>query len=150
MKKITDLLDEMEKRLPSQVTSKAEVSRSNVGWHIEHSLITINLIVGALQKSKSEDYKWRPNYKWMIIKTIGMIPRGRGRAPKVVQPINFNSESLKKHLETTRIKVQELKTCHTNSFFFHPYFGNLNLKPTIKFLEIHTKHHLKIINDILI
>jgi hypothetical protein len=35
-------------------------------------------------------------------------------------------------------------------FFEHPYFGKLKLKETIRFLEIHTTHHLSIIEDIVI
>jgi hypothetical protein len=37
----------------------------------------------------------------------------------------------------------------SDKYFDHPYFGNLRLNKTIKFLEIHTKHHLEIINDII-
>jgi hypothetical protein len=37
----------------------------------------------------------------------------------------------------------------SDKYFEHPYFGKLRLNKTIKFLEIHTNHHLEIINDIL-
>jgi hypothetical protein len=47
-------------------------------------------------------------------------------------------------------KIKELTGLHPNSFFVHPFFGKLNLKATIKMLEIHTKHHIYIINDIII
>lgn len=35
-----------------------------------------------------------------------------------------------------------------NAFFEHPLFGVLNKKDTMKFLKMHTTHHLKIIQDI--
>jgi hypothetical protein len=43
----------------------------------------------------------------------------------------------------------ELEHLDAKSNFMHPYFGQLNLKQTKKFLALHTKHHLKIIDDIL-
>jgi hypothetical protein len=81
---------------------------------------------------------------------MNRIPRGRAKAPKVVQPkANFNTETLKNHLEKGKTKLAELDTIGDKNYFEHPYFGHLRLKPTIKFLEIHTNHHLKIINDII-
>ncbi len=149
MEKIIELLNEIDRYVAMQEVLNPSVSKSSVGWHIEHSLITINAIITALSKSKSEEYKWQLNYKRLIVMTIGVIPRGRGRAPKIVQPSDFDTDSLKSHLDKTKTKILEMNSFHRNNFFFHPYFGNLNLKPTIRFLEIHTEHHLKIIRDIL-
>ena len=42
-----------------------------------------------------------------------------------------------------------IKKAHHNAYFRHLIFGNLNKKRTIRFLQIHTAHHLKIIQDIL-
>ncbi len=36
-----------------------------------------------------------------------------------------------------------------NVYFNHHVFGMLTKKQTLRFLEIHTKYHLKIVNDIL-
>jgi len=41
-----------------------------------------------------------------------------------------------------------LKTLPKDRYFEHPFFGKLKLKQTINFLEIHTMHHLDIIEDI--
>jgi hypothetical protein len=42
-----------------------------------------------------------------------------------------------------------LELVSRDHFFEHPYFGKLKLKETIRFLEIHTQHHLDIIRDII-
>ena len=42
-----------------------------------------------------------------------------------------------------------IKKAHHNAYFRHLIFGYLNKKRTIRFLQIHTAHHLKIIKDIL-
>ena len=56
---------------------------------------------------------------------------------------------LQESLKNTYQAITYLKDCEANQYFMHPFFGQLNKKQTIKFLEIHTEHHLKIIRDIL-
>jgi hypothetical protein len=43
----------------------------------------------------------------------------------------------------------KLETISKDRYFTHPFFGDLTLNQTINFLEIHTKHHLEIIEDII-
>ena len=85
----------------------------------------------------------------MFIKSINKIPRGKGKAPKVVQPIEPATVALLiSKLEIAKNNLNELESLNTNSYFTHPYFGNLNLKKALWFLKLHTNHHLKIIKDI--
>jgi hypothetical protein len=150
MDKLSELLNELESRIPNQELINQTISKSSVGWHIEHILLTINLIVRALKNSKPNDYKWKFNFPRVLVFSMNNIPRGRAQSPRAVQPKNnFNVESLKKHIDFAAERIKELSSLKTDNFFEHPVFGNLNLKPTIKFLEIHTKHHIKIINDII-
>jgi hypothetical protein len=58
----------------------------------------------------------------------------------------FNTQE---SLKNTYQAITYLKDCEENQYFMHPFFGQLNKKQTIKFLAIHTEHHLKIIRDIL-
>ena len=53
------------------------------------------------------------------------------------------------NIELTRKLILELKSVSNDHYFEHPYLGKLKKKDTIRFLEIHTNHHLKIIDDIL-
>ncbi|MEO6537569.1 MAG: hypothetical protein ABIT07_13030, partial [Ferruginibacter sp.] len=85
-----------------------------------------------------------------LVYSLNKIPRGRAKAPKVVQPVGeINAEDITGILQQTKLNINSLKDMKDNHYFAHPYFGKLNLKPTIKFLRIHTHHHLKIINDII-
>jgi hypothetical protein len=78
------------------------------------------------------------------------IPRGKAQAPKVVIPVEeITVDSLQESLKNTHQAITYLKDCEENQYFMHPFFGQLNKKQTIKFLAIHTEHHLKIIRDIL-
>ena len=149
MKKMEALLKRIELVIPLQEKINNAVSQSSVGWHIEHSLLTINLIIEGLKISDPKDYKWKLNLSRMYVFTFNKIPRGRAKAPKVVVPKEFDTGTLKKHLEKARFGLVELSKMNPASYFVHPYFGKLNKKQTIKFLAIHTGHHLAIMDDII-
>ncbi|MBI2722499.1 MAG: DinB family protein [Bacteroidetes bacterium] len=149
MRKLENLLFELENTLPQQHIQNLAVSGSSVGWHIEHILLTNNAIINALKNSEPTKYKPSFRFSKLLVFVTGKIPRGRAKAPKVVTPALFNTESLTAHINYGKDKIQELKTLSPSAYFTHPFFGDLKLKDTIKFLEIHTKHHLNIIKDIL-
>jgi hypothetical protein len=150
MNKLSTLIDQLEQYIAKQSSINPSVSRSSAGWHIEHSLLTIDSIVEALRKSEPASYKGKFSFPRLLISTINRIPRGRAQAPSTVQPNeNFSTESLKTHVASTRQKLLELDKLQSNNFIKHPVFGSLKLKPTMKFIAIHTQHHLIIIKDIL-
>ncbi len=151
---MTNNLDSLLHKLESQISKhenfNLQVSQSTVGWQIEHSLLTINGIVNAIQQSNPKDYKWKFSFIKMVVLTTKKIPRGKAKAPKIVVPkTEINKDDLQLHVNTTRETIKGLETVSEDHFFPHPYFGNLKKKDTIRFLEIHTKHHLDIICDIV-
>jgi len=149
MRNLTPLLNQLESHIVDFKKTNVAVSQSSIGWHIDHSLMVINGIIEQLKKSNPEQYKWQFNWNRIFIKSINKIPRGRGKAPKAVQPLESSSiEILNSKLHIANDSIIELENLEPNNYFKHPYFGNLNLKTTIWFLELHTKHHLKIIEDI--
>ena len=150
MEKLRTLITELENKIENFELVNPEVSSSSVGWHIEHSFLVINVIIEGLKKSNPNDYEWKFNLKRLYVYTIKKIPRGRGQAPKRVQPQNnFSQESLKNHFAITTEKLPELKKLNPHNYIEHPVFGKLNVKPALKFLFIHTRHHIDIINDII-
>ncbi|MEY4432189.1 MAG: hypothetical protein RLZZ44_319 [Bacteroidota bacterium] len=147
---LATLLNQLEHHIPDCEITNFQVSQSNVGWQIEHSLLTINGIVQALLNANPNDYVVQFNVmKWFFLLTR-KFPRGKAKAPKVVVPkVEANRIDLQKHIDKTRETIKGLELISKNHFFKHPYFGNLNKKQSIWFLEIHTHHHLKIIHDIV-
>lgn len=142
------LLQELETKIPIQNMVQSSVSTSPIGWHIEHSLLAINKIIEATKTSDPNSYKFVFKPLKYIVYLTGKIPRGKAKNPKVVEPEFFDENTLNVHLQKTKKVIEELRSTDKNKYFKHPYFGNLKLKDTIKFLEIHTNHHLKIISDI--
>ncbi len=150
MNKIEKLINELEAKIPYFERNNLKISNVTVGWQIEHSFKTISLIVNAIKSSNPAAYKWKFNKERFMIFLLGVIPRGRAKAPKAVQPSeDISIQSLQQNVIKVRSKLLELNKVDKNAFFTHPYFGDLNKKASFWMLELHTKHHLKIINDIL-
>lgn len=150
MTHLNTLLDQLETKIPFCDTSNPAVSKGNVGWHIEHCLLTLNGVTQFLVQSDPKNYSWSFNWIRIIVFLRKKIPRGRAKAPKIVQPQeNLSQEGLLNHISITRNAIKELASVSKNHYFKHPYFGNLKLEQTMNFLEIHTQHHLSIMDDIL-
>ena len=150
MKQLPGLLKRLEEQIPHAAKSNPAVSKGNVGWHIEHSLLVINAIADAVKKSDANNYKWKFNMARTFIYAIGQIPRGKVKAPASVQPKGeFNIDKVEADFITAHNNIAVLKGLPANQFFKHPFFGDLNVKPTVTFLELHTRHHLKIMEAII-
>ena len=150
MKNLEKLLDQFESRIPLFAKENLAISKSNVGWHMEHSLLVINGITKALLKSDPKDYQWKFKLSRMIILILGKIPRGKVKAPQIVVPNSaIDLLSLQEHINKSRNSIKKLESLSNNHYFEHPYFGKLKKKETLRFLEIHTNHHWKIIEDII-
>lgn len=150
MEKLETLLKELQSKIPKMELINTSISSSPVGWHIDHILLTINQITNALKRSNPDDFKPQFKVARLFVFTFNKIPRGRARVPDIVRPKNeIDIATIEKHLASSIEKLTVLKELKPGNFFEHPFFGNLKLKPAVKFLAIHTKHHLDIINDII-
>ena len=150
MESLDVLLHKLESNLKSKDAFNSKVSNEDISWHIAHSLKVIYNIIKVLQNSNPEEYRWRFNRNRSFVYFINYIPRGKGKAPKSVLPTeDLTIEFLQTEFKKVRELILELDDLDAKSNFMHPYFGQLNLKQTKKFLAIHTKHHLKIIDDII-
>lgn len=150
MNNLNHLLDQLERNIEYHNAINANVSQRDVSWHMAHSLKVLAKVIEAVKNSNPEAYQWKFNFYRSLTYTLGFFPRGKGRAPKSVLPEdNISKTMLLDEFNTVRKLILELETQEAKSNFMHPYFGQLNLKQTKKFLALHTKHHLKIIEDIL-
>lgn len=147
---INHLITQLESKINDFETTNLEISKSTVGWQIDHSLRVIIGVISLLKKSNPDDYKWKFNFPRTIVFFVNRIPRGKANAPKNVQCFDeILKQDLINQIEISRTLVLELDKLHKKSNFKHPYFDVLNLEQTVKFLNIHTNHHLNIINDIM-
>ena len=151
MQNLDNLINQLESKITHFKTINNTVSNVSVGWQIAHSLKTIDQIVTACKNSNPSEYQWHFNFKRFLFLSIAKkFPRGKARAPKIVRPEgNINQETLTASVSKVRENLIGWKDLDKNANFPHPFFGILNKKETEKFLELHTKHHLMIITDIL-
>ncbi len=147
--KLQELLSEIEKHIPNFEVQNSKVSKSSIGWHLDHSLKVVNGILGVLEKNPNPDKKPLKLFGRLFL-FFGFIPRGKGTAPKVVRPPeHILLVDIEKQLDEAKTKANQLHQIAESAIFTHPYFGSLSKKQSIRFVEVHTKHHLKIIDDIL-
>lgn len=150
MNQLQKLLSQLESHIPNLEKTNSKVSNSNIGWQIDHCLLVINGVVSQIEVSNPSEFKPKWNFNKFMVFITGNIPRGKVRAPEVVTPIEVaTSEDLKVKIDIAKNNVSKLYNLPKNSYFRHPFLSDLNVKHTEKFLVIHTKHHLKIIQDIL-
>jgi hypothetical protein len=127
------------------------VSKKGIYWHVDHSYRILEDVPEILRESKKEDFKPKSTLiKWVVM-TFKWIPRGRGKSPKYVLPDenHLTKEDIASRAEHAYQHINTIPELPEWSHFRHPLFGSLNRDETIKFLKIHTNHHLKIMKDIV-
>lgn len=150
MDKLAQAVTQITGLIPQYEINNPLVSQASVGWHIAHSCLVINSIVGALKKSNPADYRWKFSMPYLYVTIRGGFPRGRGKAPERVMPLGeINTATLQELVKKSENALAELPGLPKNAHFKHPLFGLLNKKNTIRFLDIHTRHHVNIIRDIV-
>jgi hypothetical protein len=150
IKKLEQLVNALSTFIEKKEAINENISKANVGWHIQHSFIVIAKIIEATKQSSPINYKWKFNFRRTLIYSLKKIPRGKARAPKSVMPMEVaTTEHLHQLKEQALQAIAVLPTLHKHNYFSHPFFGDLKLSHTVKTLLIHTTHHLNIINDIL-
>jgi len=151
MNKLSSVLDHLELKITQYAEINPMVSEATVGWHIEHSLLVIIQIIEAMKNADPSLYQWRFNKRRTIVFLLKSFPRGRANAPASVLPsVGITPNSLVQSFAKARESIRSLDTISPNHYFTHPFFGQLNVKPSRIFFAIHTNHHLKIIHDIIV
>ncbi|RNC87827.1 MAG: DUF1569 domain-containing protein [Winogradskyella sp.] len=144
------LLDSVENYIEYRDEINTDVSTVDVAWQLDHILKVMNRITEALEKSKPENYSSSVNVMRVMSLTCNYIPRGRAQSPEIVKPPDvIHTEDIYTQLEEARNNIIKLKSLNDNSYFKHFVFGKLNKAQTIRFIEVHTNHHLKIVKDII-
>ncbi|MEM7084873.1 MAG: DUF1569 domain-containing protein [Bacteroidota bacterium] len=147
---LTAPLSEIEEKFDYGHEIDPKVSKVTVAWHLDHMLKTINEICKALEASNPDAFKASINFSRIISLTLNYIPRGAAQSPSIVLPSgNITQSDLQRQLEEAKNRLILVFELPDNAHFNHPYFGIINRGQALRFIEVHTHHHLKIVRDIL-
>lgn len=151
LKKVKHVLNNLESHIENHSAFNPKISNVNIAWHIDHSLKVINNVIITLQKSDPNSYKNNFSLLGKLFFKLGFFPRGKAKAPKYVKPPEVVlKEDLISQMELAKTNIKIITSLDKNAYFKHPLFGNINTKRVYRFLVLHTNHHLKIINDIMV
>ncbi|MNK19055.1 hypothetical protein D3C87_372730 [compost metagenome] len=150
MDKIEIQLQKIESLLSKIDVTNAKLSKASVGWHLEHLLLILNSSLKGLTMTNPNDYNPKFSLKKFVFLNFGLIPRGKIRAPKQFFPLEIpTKESISKLLNLAKERLQSVESLPEKSFITHPFLGDFDKKTTLRFLWLHSNHHLKIVEDIL-
>lgn len=154
LRRIVRQLDEFERLLDLHSVRHEKLSGWSISNHVEHSINVTEGVFKRLAEGEAGSTPGKPlSLIGRVILFIGLIPRGRGKAPKQTQPSDAPVDDLRLRLTRLRRAARAhlespaaLKS--TPAVFPHPYFGLLRGPQWVRFVEIHQHHHLKIMRDI--
>lgn len=147
---LKQLLSEIEASIPLKDKENHSISKSTVGWQLDHALKVFIKVSEWTENSNPKDYKRKFNFWRSVLFPLHYFPRGKSKAPKYVLPPEIiKAEDLKTQLKNAKNHITILNDSPEGVYFKHFIFGMLSKQQTLRFLEIHTKHHLKIVNAIL-
>ncbi|RMH15779.1 MAG: DinB family protein [Acidobacteria bacterium] len=131
------------------------VSGWSVGQHLDHLAKAGLSVVTALERAAAgelEERGGRPTWIGRLVLLTGYIPRGRGKAPERTRP-SAEPQATYEELDQLRQRLAALdgelgRLERSRATVPHPFFGPLRPAQWLRFLDVHHRHHLKIIRDL--
>jgi len=133
------------------------VSGWSVGLHVEHLLLAAEGILPwiheALANPEACPAAGKPSPTGSMVLVSGWIPRGRASAPERTVPRTLAVDDLARRLEELRASVERLgaklpEVHAVASTLEHPLLGHYTPSQWLRFLDVHHRHHEKIMRDI--
>jgi hypothetical protein len=126
------------------------ISRWSVGMHIHHCSLAMVGVARAVMRQSGPRPRWTPNLLRTMVLLTGRIPRGRSQTPAEARPIpGYHERQLVSVLRDADDIVRELVDAPADAWFRHFALGIIRMRSVPRFLEVHNRHHLRIIRDIL-
>lgn len=139
---------ELQYRAPS-------ISGWSVAEQLDHLAIANRLSVGRIRQALKEGPNTvpGPTLAGRLVLLIGYIPRGIGEAPEATRPgggpvaeVRARVAEAVDALLGLRAELPTIRTARGRAG--HPVLGGFTAAQWLRFIDVHTHHHLKIIRDI--
>jgi hypothetical protein len=143
------LLDEGEEKLGRRAP---RVSGWSVAEQLDHVTKVLEAALARLL-AESPPLGQGINLVGRVLLAIGRIPRGVGKSPAAVRGAERSAAELRAAVERVRALLASVAAdgsplAGDRPVFRHPYFAGLTPGQTLRFLSVHTDHHLRIVADI--
>ncbi len=134
----------------------AKVSKWTVGKQLEHLMLSDRTILDRFDRlidGREGPAPGGPSIFGRLFLAMGFIPRGLGKSPQPVMPAGRDAADIEAGLQHLRQGLEGLSEQlplleETGWRVRHPAFGALAIGEWMRFMDIHHRHHLKIIRDI--
>ena len=136
---------------------RTDGSKWSIGEHLAH-LAAANALTLSAARTLVEGgdarivARARPNLLGRLVLLLGWIPRGRGQAPVPTRPPpETDAAALRAALADNRELLLVLapeRTAAARGGLPHPALGVFDAFAWVRFTEVHTRHHLKIVDEI--
>lgn len=132
------------------------ISAWTVHQHLEHLWRADAAIVSWLKEVRDGTARTEGSGSTIagaLVMWLGMIPRGRGRAPKFTMPAGTELESIVAGLRAVRAEVAALgsalhRLASDGATRRHPLLGCYTPARWLRFAHIHHVHHRRIIEEL--
>ena len=150
MPKYSEGLQELRRSLDHADRTAPEVSGWSVGMHIHHCELVMIGICRSMARSTLPPPRTGFNLLRSIVLLTGRIPRGRAQSPEEAVPTpDVPGTDLEKALDLAERMMDKTRKRKPDVWYRHFAFGVLRRDAALRVLEIHNRHHLRIIRDIL-
>jgi len=156
LKQLDDLVD--LSRQADEIAIRVEaVSRWSVGQHLEHLALSDAAVVAGLDKLAATPGPagGRPNLVGRMVLLFGYIPRGKGQAWKQILPgEDIEGTRLAASFDDVGRRLKAVFEPRSGELeappgrFRHRIFGDLHAFQWLRFVDLHHRHHGRIIRDI--
>ncbi|MBI1784199.1 DinB family protein [Candidatus Sumerlaeota bacterium] len=150
-------MSEMAEAPPESLEKRnTSVSQWSVLQHLDHMATAAKGMLTAIImtiNSPKPNTDGEPKFLGRVVLWTGFIPRGKGKAPDAVLPKSKNAEETKQNIQMVRGFLTQLeskldKVESSQGKAPHPMLGSFTPAQWLRFIDIHTHHHFKIIRDI--
>lgn len=143
-------LDVLKSAVPRAEVVAPDVSRWSVGMHVQHCCLATIAVCESLVASEPPVPRSSFSFVTSVIFLTGRIPRGRGKSPEQAIPREgIWTNELEGLLQESERRIEEARQVSRDHWYRHFSFGVLDRDRTLKFIGIHNRHHVRIIQDIL-
>ena len=134
----------------------APVSAWNIGQHLDHLAKANREIADGIRKilaGEAGPSRSAPTFVGRAVLLGGWIPRGAGKAPAYTTPDAISLQQIKDNLRRSLEAVSGLgevlaEIGQSRGRGDHFAFGGLTPMQWLRTMDVHTRHHLKIIREI--